>query len=75
MALLTGGAARFLTDGAWERGDAARLAARLVDRSRREYETGAPDTLFKERLNATLMGLGIGLLCLEWIVRRLVRLA
>lgn len=75
VALLTGGAARFLADGAWENGDAARLAARLVDRSRREYETGAPDTLFKERLNTLLMGLGIGLLCLEWIVRRLVRLA
>ncbi len=75
VALLTGGAARFLADGVWEKGDAARLAARLVDRSRREYETGAPDTLFKERLNALLMGLGIGLLCLEWIVRRLVRLA
>lgn len=75
VALLTGGASRFLADADWEAGDAARLAARLVDRSRREYETGAPDTVFKERLNAVLMGLGVGLLCLEWIVRRLVRLA
>lgn len=75
VALLTGGVARFLTDGAWEKGDASRLAAQLVDRSRREYETGAPDTLFKERLNSMLMGLGVGLLCLEWIVRRFVRLA
>lgn len=75
VALVTGGVPRFLADGAWENGDATRLAARLVDRSRREYETGAPDTLFKQRLNAALMGLGIGLLCLEWIVRRIVRLA
>lgn len=75
VALLTGGVPRFLADGDWSQGDAARLADRLVDRSRREYETGAPDTLFKERLNAVLLGLGVGLLCLEWIVRRLVRLA
>lgn len=75
VALLTGGVPRFLADGAWANGDAAQLADRLVDRSRREYETGAPDTLFKQRLNAVLMSLGIGLLCLEWIVRRLVRLA
>jgi hypothetical protein len=75
VALLTGGTPRFLADAGWEAGDAARLAARLVDRSRREYETGAPDTRFKERLNAVLMGLGVGLLCVEWIVRRLVRLA
>jgi hypothetical protein len=75
VALVTGGVPRFLADAAWGNGDAARLADRLVDRSRREYETGAPDTLFKQRLNAALMGLGIGLLCLEWIVRRIVRLA
>lgn len=75
VSLLTGGTPRFLADAGWEAGDAARLAARLVDRSRREYETGAPDTRFKERLNAVLMGLGVGLLCVEWIVRRLVRLA
>ena len=51
------------------------LAARIPDRSRREYETGAPDGAFKRRLNAVLMGLSVGLLCLEWIVRRLVKLA
>ena len=75
VALLTGGAPRFLEDEVWGSGDADRLAGLLVDRSRREYETGAPDTLFKQRLNTMLMGLGVGLLCLEWIVRRLVRLA
>jgi hypothetical protein len=75
VALLTGGVPRFLADGPWGPGDASRLTDRLVDRSRREYETGAPDMLFKQRLNAVLMGLGVGLLCLEWIVRRLVRLA
>ena len=44
-------------------------------RSRREYETGAADGGFKRRLNAILLALGTGLLCCEWIVRRLVKLA
>ena len=51
------------------------LAAEIPDRSRREYETGAVDAVFKQRLNAILLGLGCGGLCLEWIVRRLSRLA
>ncbi len=75
VALITGGTPRFLADGPWTNGDATRLAERLGDRSRKEYETGAPDALFKQRLNAVLMGLGVGLLCLEWITRRVVRLA
>lgn len=75
VALITGGTSRFLADGPWTNGDATRLAERLGDRSRKEYETGAPDGLFKQRLNAVLMGLGVGLLCLEWITRRVVRLA
>jgi hypothetical protein len=44
-------------------------------KSRREYETGAPDGAFKRRLNALLLAFGAGLLCLEWIIRRLVKLA
>ncbi|MFM7035891.1 MAG: hypothetical protein ACKOYJ_12040 [Planctomycetia bacterium] len=75
VAMVTGGSARFLVDAGWTASDAAALAAKIVDRSRREYQTGAPDSLFKRRLNAVLMAFGIGLLCLEWIVRRLVRLA
>jgi len=75
VAAATGGSSRFLRDAAWTAGDSARLADQIADRSRREYETGAPDAAFKQRLNAMLMGLGIGLLCAEWIVRRLVRLA
>ena len=50
-------------------------ATRGSDRSRRDYETGAADAEFKRRLNATLLGVGIGCLCLEWIVRRLAKLA
>jgi hypothetical protein len=30
---------------------------------------------FKRRLNAVLLAIGTGCLCLEWIVRRLARLA
>ena len=75
LALLTGGAAHFLEEQPWGVEAAQALAARIPDRSRREYETGAPDGAFKRRLNAVLMGLSVGLLCLEWIVRRLVKLA
>lgn len=75
VATMTGGVPRFLPDAVWSAADAAAIADRIADRSRREYETGAPDSAFKQRLNAILMGLGVGLLCIEWIVRRLVRLA
>lgn len=75
IAAVTGGVPRFLADGDWTDADARALAARLVDRSRRDYETGAPDAEFKRRLHAWLLGLGVGLLCCEWIVRRLTRLA
>jgi hypothetical protein len=59
----------------WTADDATRLAASIPDRSRREYETGAADADFKRRLNAALLAVGIGCLCLEWIVRRLAKLA
>jgi hypothetical protein len=75
LAVLTGGAAHFLEEQPWGVEAAQALAARIPDRSRKEYETGAPDGAFKRRLNAWLMGLSVGLLCLEWIVRRLVKLA
>ncbi len=75
LALATGGAARFLDTAAWTPEDAARLAAAIPDRSRREYEAGVPDARFKRWLNGLLLAAGVGLLCLEWIVRRLVKLA
>jgi hypothetical protein len=71
----TGGIARFLTDGGSSREIVAGIAAALPDRSRREYETGAADPTFKRWLNAALLAVGAGCLCLEWIVRRLARLA
>ncbi|MFM7521694.1 MAG: hypothetical protein ACKO9B_14670, partial [Planctomycetota bacterium] len=75
VAAATGGTVTFLADGPWTPGRAGELAARLPDRSRREYEPGVTDTSFKQRLNTVLLGVGVGLLCTEWILRRLVRLA
>lgn len=75
LATRTGGTARFPEPGGWSAADAADLAATLPDRSRREYETGAADSRFKQRLNTALLAVGCGCLCLEWIVRRLVKLA
>jgi len=72
---ITGGSATFLADDGWDDARSRALAERIPDRSRREYETGAPDSDFKRRLNTILLGLGVGLLCTEWILRRLVRLA
>lgn len=75
VATITGGTAAFLADDGWDDARSRALAERIPDRSRREYETGAPDGDFKRRLNTILLGLGVGLLCAEWILRRLVRLA
>jgi hypothetical protein len=75
LAKATGGTARFLADGGSSRAAVEEIAAVLPDRSRREYEMGAADRGFKRRLNAALLGIGAGCLCLEWIVRRCVRLA
>jgi hypothetical protein len=75
LADATGGAARFLADGDWTEADTAALVAACPDRTRREYETGGTDTAFKRRLNAILLGGVAGCLCLEWLIRRLGRLA
>jgi hypothetical protein len=75
LATLSGGSVRYLAQAAWTPDDALALAARIPDRSRREYETGAPDGAFKRWLHSLLLALGAGLLCVEWIVRRLVKLA
>jgi hypothetical protein len=75
LATATGGSVRCLADGGFTRASAEAIAAALPDRSRREYESGAADVAFKRRLNAVLLAIGTGCLCLEWIVRRLARLA
>jgi hypothetical protein len=75
LAARTGGVARFPQPSDWSTAIADELAARLPDRSRREYETGPPDDDFKQRLNTVLLAASVGFLCLEWVVRRLAKLA
>jgi hypothetical protein len=75
LASRTGGVARFPQPSDWSTAIADELAARLPDRSRREYETGPPDDDFKRQLNTVLLAAGVGFLCLEWVVRRLAKLA
>jgi len=75
LAALSGGTAHVLAAQPWTPVDSQSLAAGIKDRSRREYETGSPDGAFKRRLNGILLALGVGLLCTEWILRRLVKLA
>ncbi len=75
VAVLTGGSARYLDREPWTAEASDALATLFPDRTRREYETGAPDASFKRWLNAALLALACGLLCVEWILRRVVRLA
>jgi len=75
LATLSGGQSHFLADRPWNAQASQALADSIPDRSRREFETGAPDGNFKRRLNAMLLAIGTGLLCVEWIIRRLVKLA
>ena len=75
LATLSGGTAHVLAAQPWTPVDSQSLAVGIKDRSRREYETGSPDGAFKRRLNSILLALGVGLLCTEWILRRLVKLA
>jgi len=75
MANASGGRAFFPDERGWKAADAEELIRILPDRTRREYQSGAPDRGFKERLNTFLLAAAAGLLCVEWIVRRLARLA
>lgn len=75
IAVTTGGTARFPADAPWSAADNAAIAAGFPDRSRHEYETGGFDSVFKQRLNALVLTVAATCLCLEWIGRRLARLA
>lgn len=75
LAEATAGSVAFLDGGAPVDAVAEAIAGSLPDRSRRDYATGSMDAPFKRRLNATLLAVGVGCLCLEWITRRLARLA
>jgi hypothetical protein len=75
IATTTGGSTWFSAGTAMNTNDVTKLVNSLKDRSRKEYETGENDKIFKKTLNTFLLGLGIFLLCSEWILRRLVKLA
>jgi hypothetical protein len=75
LSKLSGGTSHILAAQSWTPMDSQALAAGIKDCSRREYETGSPDGAFKRRLNGILLGVGVGLLCMEWVLRRLVKLA
>lgn len=75
LAGVTGGTARFPSGQVWTEADTQAIATALQDRSRHEFQSGAVDTAFKESLHFGLLVVGLGLLCTEWILRRLARLA
>ena len=51
------------------------LAASLEPKDQVRIEPGTPDKRFEERLMGWLIGLIAGVLCLEWLIRRLNKLA
>ena len=51
------------------------IASSIKPREQVNYLPNAPDSEFRQRLNALLMALIAGALCLEWLTRRLSRLA
>jgi len=51
-------------------------AARLIEsRAETKLLRGKPDEAFAERVNKWLLGMICGALCLEWLLRRLMKLA
>ncbi|MBL6829976.1 MAG: hypothetical protein ISQ70_01015 [Pirellulales bacterium] len=75
VAGVTGGSARFPSLQPWTSRDTRAVVESLQDRSRHEFQSGAIDTAFKQTLHFGLLIAGVGLLCTEWILRRLARLA
>ncbi|MCG8584631.1 MAG: hypothetical protein MI757_07970, partial [Pirellulales bacterium] len=51
------------------------LVARLVDQTRTTFLTGAPDLDWQRQWMTWLLIAMCGLLCLEWTIRRLIKLA
>ena len=75
LAVVSGATPQFLVDGKLTAEAVRSLVESIPDRSRREYETGAADASFKQAINSILLAAGCGFLCVEWLVRRLARLA
>ena len=73
----TGGAYYVGFDAALNRGGAGRapIASLLEPQDQVTYLSGTPDKQFERVLMTWLMGLICGVLCLEWLIRRLSKLA
>jgi hypothetical protein len=73
----TGGAYYVGFDAALNRGGAGRapIASLLEPQDQVTYLSGTPDKQFERVLMTWLMGLICGVLCLEWLIRRLNKLA
>ncbi|MCA9121668.1 MAG: hypothetical protein H6822_36260 [Planctomycetaceae bacterium] len=73
----TGGAYYVGFDAALNRGGAGRapIASLLEPQDQVTYLSGTPDKQFERVLMTWLMGLICGVLCLEWLLRRLSKLA
>jgi hypothetical protein len=56
-------------------GAAESLAAKLKDQTRTSIFTAAPDPLWEQTWLMWMMLALCGLLCLEWLIRRLLKLA
>lgn len=75
LASATGGRSWFPEPSEWNAAMSEEVAGLLEDRARHEFQAGATDIDFKQWLNTSLLAAAVGLLCLEWIARRLARLA
>ncbi|HRX82360.1 MAG TPA: hypothetical protein P5307_25010, partial [Pirellulaceae bacterium] len=64
-------------DAALNRGGAGRapISSLLDPQDQVTYLSGTPDKQFERVLMTWLMGLICGVLCLEWLIRRLSKLA
>jgi len=75
IARRTGGYYYIGLDTAARGGAVMPLASRLPDRTEETLVTGAPDRTFQQQWTRGLLVLIAGSLCLEWLIRRLSRMA
>jgi hypothetical protein len=75
IASATGGIYYVGFDAALGRGGTKPLVGQLPDRTEITRLLGAPDQEFEKRLMYILLAVVCGALCLEWLIRRLSRLA
>ena len=75
MARRSGGQYYVGVPAAMGRQTAPSLPSVVMPKDQQTYLPGTPDRAFQQRLMAWLLALICGVLCMEWLVRRLNRLA